>query len=40
MTDVRMDGSFAPGMTADHEPHDPSLAIGNDERRMHVRAYN
>jgi hypothetical protein len=36
-----MDGSFASRMTADQEPHDtPAVAIGNDERRMHVRAYN
>jgi hypothetical protein len=27
-------------MTADHEPLDTQVAIGNDERRMHVRAYN
>ncbi|WP_344708456.1 hypothetical protein [Sphingomonas humi] len=27
-------------MTADAEPHDTPMAIGNDERRMHVRAYN
>ena len=35
-----MDGSFALGMTADQEPHDTTMVIGNDERRMHVRAYN
>jgi hypothetical protein len=35
-----MDGSFVSSMTADQEPYDTSTAIGNDERRMHVRAYN
>jgi hypothetical protein len=35
-----MDGSFVSSMTADQEPHETSVAIGNDERRMHVRAYN
>ncbi|NJC05045.1 hypothetical protein GGQ97_000838 [Sphingomonas kaistensis] len=27
-------------MIADHEQDDPAVAIGTDERRMHVRAYN
>ncbi|UUR07471.1 PAS domain-containing protein [Sphingomonas glaciei] len=27
-------------MIADHEEEDPAVAIGTDERRMHVRAYN
>jgi hypothetical protein len=35
-----MDGSFATGMSADHEELHTQVAIGNDERRMHVRAYN
>jgi hypothetical protein len=35
-----MDGSFVSSMTAAYEPHNVSTAIGNDERRMHVRAYN
>ncbi|WP_300973451.1 hypothetical protein [Sphingomonas sp. LHG3406-1] len=35
-----MDGSFAPAMTADQESVPPSMEIGTDERRMHVRAYN
>lgn len=36
-----MDGSFASGMTADEDPCPATaVAIGTDERRMHVRAYN
>ena len=35
-----MDGSFASNVIADDEPQHSALAIGNDERRMHVRAYN
>ena len=35
-----MDGSFAQGMSGDHDQLDDAIAIGTDERRMHVRAYN
>jgi hypothetical protein len=35
-----MDGSFASSMSADDEQLETDLGIGNDERRMHVRAYN
>ncbi len=32
--------SFTDGMSVDLEEIDATVAIGNDERRMHVRAYN
>nr|WP_314442153.1 hypothetical protein [uncultured Sphingomonas sp.] len=36
-----MDGSsFVNSISGDHEEIDAAIAIGNDERRMHVRAYN
>jgi hypothetical protein len=35
-----MDLSFSPDLSLDHEPIDMAAAIGMDERRMHVRAYN
>ncbi len=35
-----MDLSFSPDLSLDHEPIDMAAAIGTDERRMHVRAYN
>ena len=35
-----MDLSFSPDLSLDHEPIDLAAAIGMDERRMHVRAYN